>query len=179
MQWRSIPPGTRLFAQQFVQAQIKEISKLHVTGLCEGNSPVNSPHKGSVKRKMFPFDDVIMILDDRIILYSRLREIWQQDGLLLSEWWMIWYFFLEKRVEKNDASPIHRNKVMYDKNLIWSSLNWIPTSQGLIIINLTTTCQPFNSKIGKQTKRRMIFPIKVRMKLHEKFFTWNFTHNMI
>ena len=35
-------------------------SKLHVTGLCEGNSPVNSPHKGSVTRKMFPFDDVIM-----------------------------------------------------------------------------------------------------------------------
>ena len=33
-----------------------------VTGLCVGNSPgpVNSPHKGPVTRKMFPFDDVIM-----------------------------------------------------------------------------------------------------------------------
>ena len=30
-----------------------------VTGLCEG-SPVNSPHKGPVTRKMFPFDDVII-----------------------------------------------------------------------------------------------------------------------
>ena len=32
------------------------------TGLCAGNSPgpVNSPHKGPVTRKMFPFDDVIM-----------------------------------------------------------------------------------------------------------------------
>ena len=40
----------------------KETSKLRVTGLCAGNSPgpVNSPHKGPVKRKMFPFDDVIM-----------------------------------------------------------------------------------------------------------------------
>ena len=30
--------------------------------LCAGNSPgpVNSPHKGPVTRKMFPFDDVIM-----------------------------------------------------------------------------------------------------------------------
>ena len=37
-------------------------SKLRVTGLCVGKSPgpVNSPHKGPVTRKMFPFDDVIM-----------------------------------------------------------------------------------------------------------------------
>ena len=40
----------------------KKTSKLHVTGLCVGNSPgpVNSSHKGPVTRKMFPFDDVIM-----------------------------------------------------------------------------------------------------------------------
>ena len=37
-------------------------SKLRVTGLRVGNSPgpVNSPHKGPITRKMFPFDDVIM-----------------------------------------------------------------------------------------------------------------------
>ena len=42
----------------------KKTSKLCVTGLCVGNSPgpVNSPHKGPVTRKMFPFDDVIMSL---------------------------------------------------------------------------------------------------------------------
>ena len=41
----------------------KKTSKLRVTGLCAGNSPgpVNSPHKGPVTRKMFPFDDFIMI----------------------------------------------------------------------------------------------------------------------
>ena len=40
----------------------KKTSKLRVTGLCAGNSPgpVNSPYKGPVTRKMFPFDDVIM-----------------------------------------------------------------------------------------------------------------------
>ena len=39
-----------------------KISKLHVTGLCEGNSAVTgeSPHKRPVTWKMFPFDDVIM-----------------------------------------------------------------------------------------------------------------------
>ena len=41
----------------------KKTSKLRGTGLCVGNSPgpVNSPHKGPVTRKMFPFDDVIMM----------------------------------------------------------------------------------------------------------------------
>ena len=40
----------------------KKTSKLRVTALHAGNSPgsVNSPHKGPVTRKMFPFDDVIM-----------------------------------------------------------------------------------------------------------------------
>ena len=41
----------------------KKTTKLRVTGLCAGNSPgpVNSPHKWRVTRKMFPFDDVIML----------------------------------------------------------------------------------------------------------------------
>ena len=38
----------------------KKTSKLSATGLCAGNSPLNSPHKGPVTRKMFPFDYVIM-----------------------------------------------------------------------------------------------------------------------
>ena len=40
----------------------KKPSKLRVTGLCEGNSPVTGefPTHRSVTRKMFPFDDVIM-----------------------------------------------------------------------------------------------------------------------
>ena len=48
----------------------KKSSKLCVTGLCAWNSsvtgdgihrwPVNSTHRGSVTRKMFPFDEVIM-----------------------------------------------------------------------------------------------------------------------
>ena len=47
----------------------KKTSKLCITGLYAGNSPgpVNSPHKGPVTRKMFPFDDVIMITDPLLI----------------------------------------------------------------------------------------------------------------
>ena len=40
----------------------KKTSKLRITDLCVGNSPgpVDSTHKGSIMRKMFPFDDIIM-----------------------------------------------------------------------------------------------------------------------
>ena len=40
--WRLKSPASRLFTQPFIQAQIKETSKLRVTGLCMGNSPVTS-----------------------------------------------------------------------------------------------------------------------------------------
>ena len=45
-------------------ADKKKTSMLRVTGLYEGihRGPVNSPHKGPVTLRMFPFDDVIMIL---------------------------------------------------------------------------------------------------------------------
>ena len=35
-------PASRLFTQAFIQWQINQTSKLRVTGLCEGNSPVTS-----------------------------------------------------------------------------------------------------------------------------------------
>ena len=41
---------------------IKKTPNLRFTGLCAGNSPVNSPHKWPVTRKMVPFDDVITVL---------------------------------------------------------------------------------------------------------------------
>ena len=54
-------PRGCLFNRLF-RRRSKKTSKLRVTGLYVGNSPgpVNSPHKGPVTRKMFPFDDVIM-----------------------------------------------------------------------------------------------------------------------
>ena len=59
----------------------KETSKLRATGLCVGNSPgpVNSPHKGPVTRKMFPFDDVIMV-----DLYGLLAIWCRQQAIILT-----------------------------------------------------------------------------------------------
>ena len=58
--WNHQPHGCLL--KRLFRRRSKKTSKLRVTGLWEGNSsgPVNSPHKGPVTRKMFPFDDVIM-----------------------------------------------------------------------------------------------------------------------
>ena len=66
----------------------KKTSKFRVTGLCAGNSPVrgihrwpvNFPHKWPVTRKMFPFDDVIMLINK---VYPM---IYAQGPLLLT--WM-------------------------------------------------------------------------------------------
>ena len=62
----------RLFRRRW-----KKTSKLRVTGLCAGNSPgpVNSPHKGPVTRKMFPFDDVIMNTENFITTLSIVLEL--------------------------------------------------------------------------------------------------------
>ena len=66
----------------------KKTSKLRVTGLCVGNSPgpVNSPHKGPVTRKTFPFDDVIMKCNDRLIrnMLNAHRTVSQTQSILNS-----------------------------------------------------------------------------------------------
>ena len=67
LQWRhngrdgvSNHQGLDCLLNRLFRHRLKKTSGLRVTGLCEGKSPVNSPHKGPVTRKMFPFDDVIM-----------------------------------------------------------------------------------------------------------------------
>ena len=52
----------------------KKTSKLCVTGLCAGNSPVTGefPHKWPVTRKMFPFDDVIMSSPIGLVIWKGL-----------------------------------------------------------------------------------------------------------
>ena len=63
----------------------KKTSKLRVTGLCVGNSPgpVNSPHKGPVTRKMFPFDDVIMSSQRNGLLNDHIRDsTWMATRLI-------------------------------------------------------------------------------------------------
>ena len=57
VRWHLKSPASRLFAQPFVEEQIKETSKLCIT---RHQWPVDSPHKGPVTQKIFQFDDIIM-----------------------------------------------------------------------------------------------------------------------
>ena len=67
----------------------KEASKLRITGLGRGihRWPVNSPHKGPVTRKMFPFDDVIMGITKES---SRSPAVYY-SGLLHWHETIVWY----------------------------------------------------------------------------------------
>ena len=66
----------------------KKTSKLRVTGHCAGNSPgpVTSPHKGSVTRKMVPFDDVVMCKTDLFSSVTHLSRSRYIKSLFLTHW---------------------------------------------------------------------------------------------
>ena len=61
----------RLLSRYF-RRRSKKTSKLRGTSLCAGihRWPVNSPHKRPVTRKMFPFDDVIMLISWQLSGFS-------------------------------------------------------------------------------------------------------------
>ena len=71
------------FAQLLVQAQSEKISKLRVTGICAGNSPVTGeyPAQKSVTRKLFPFDDVLMIVCVCSTLF--MLNSWEQHPVVM------------------------------------------------------------------------------------------------
>ena len=76
---------TIVYSTVYSRRRSKKTPKLHVTGLCAGNSPVigEFPHKGPVTRKMFPFDDVIMCNAFWMLAVSSLADDWQSEGITL------------------------------------------------------------------------------------------------
>ena len=58
----------RCLLNSLFSCRSKKTSKLRVTGLCAGNSPVSSPLSCPETWKMFPFDDVIIGNDCQIII---------------------------------------------------------------------------------------------------------------
>ena len=60
--WRLYSPASRLFAQTFLRVDQRKYQSSASLAFMRGihRSPVDSPHKGPVRRNMFPFDDVIM-----------------------------------------------------------------------------------------------------------------------
>ena len=100
--------------------------------------PVNSPHKWPVTRKMFPFDDVIMIRANDIDLWSAGCGVWA-------------------RINKQHTMYLSKN--VGDLPHIWSILiTWIkwtplstPSEQRLINIHTTFTNIFSHTSIHKHT----------------------------
>ena len=98
----------------------KKASKLRATGLCAGKSPgpVNSPHKGPVTRKMFPFDDVIM---------PKPRCTWRTDRGLeyyipVFLCWLVKILRSAPRFDRCWQANFHRTKTF---NLIMSTCQYL------------------------------------------------------
>ena len=77
--------------------------------------PVNSPHKGPVTRKMFPFDDVIMLGITSVKLCPQ-YSLMQLSCVAASDWWRgIWQrdpFYLSFLLSKSTT------------NMIWFHILW-------------------------------------------------------
>ena len=116
---------TIVYSTVYSDADQRKTSKLRVTGLCVGNSPgpVNSPHKGPVTRKMFPFDDVIMRLGIACLwggeyaafpqmqnIGVSLLKLWIDQPVELAVLWAAMMIFITRLVPKNSHNkhPIAR-----------------------------------------------------------------------
>ena len=80
-EWRLILTESWLFTQPFVQVEIKKTSKLRVTGLCEGNSPVTGEFH---TQRAHNADDVIM--SEWVTNSSSRVQLFQRSVKLVSEW---------------------------------------------------------------------------------------------
>ena len=90
--------------------------------------PVNSPHKGPVTRKMFPFDDIIMEIRVWIHkLHPCLNVgIWLHIHSLTSQWWFSLTTFEVRTWMSNYTS----HKSMDVINYPYPNLSWINLAKG-------------------------------------------------
>ena len=105
-QWRLKSPGSRLFTQPFIQAQIKENIKAPAFVWGIYRCPVNSPHKWPVTRKMFPFDDIIMDHASiqsatNLIYHGSVNALSKPRPSTLPEW-----YHWNKKQHKNSVSSL-------------------------------------------------------------------------
>ena len=98
---------------RLVRRRSRKTSKLRVTGLCAGNSPLTGefPTQRASKRKMFPFDDVIMICCTQthnltIVIYQGLLAVYPH--------WLPLGFLSSLRTCYHNRTDMHTN-----------CLNWI------------------------------------------------------
>ena len=124
-------PASRLFAQPFVQAQIKQ-KNLSSASLAFVNElyrwPVNSPHKRPVTRKMFPFNDVIMKFADNVSIMAELQyhSLWKLDDVPASMM-RSRHLFLTQNTQQIEERILHPRKWAVRKSHLRNSSSVVET----------------------------------------------------
>ena len=85
--------------------------------------PVNSPHKGPVTRKMFPFDDVIIIKPLTLWRLHKMVDILQATFSMFNQWKLSFQFviqwglfFLQVKIDNKLAFTDSGNDLALDRH---------------------------------------------------------------
>ena len=153
--WRLKSPTSQLFTQPFIQGadQRKHQSSASLA-LVRGihRWPVNSPHKGPVTRKMFPFDDVIMIFDNHCRMVSILVKAEEESfgskprmGLNISIiYWakLCWYAIVAYQIniytQYQNQTDFRSNDRITNRQMCWR--NWRHSWMSHILQNTFHPC---------------------------------------
>ena len=109
---------------RLLRRRSKKTSKLRVTGLCAGNSP----HKGTVTRKVFPFDDVIMMRRN-ITISSYCRIYASVNRVSIGS--------------DNGLSSIRRQAIILNQRLVivnWTLISKLFVHLRMMILFIDATC---------------------------------------
>ena len=108
--WRLKSPVSWVFAQPFVQPQTKEKSFASLAFVKRIHRwSMDSPHKGSVTWKMFPFDDVIICLTVVVTHHSELDRF-------------EWYSRSQYKIQLDWIPPVDYNSIVQIKHPMGSKL---------------------------------------------------------
>ena len=139
----------------------KKTSKPLVTGLCVGvhRGPVNSPHKWPVTRKMFQFDDVIMVSSNVKLmgLKYNLKKHWPVHGMLC--YWSVKAIY-NKNFHLKVFSAYTQEKNIWTKTVDTTILLFLVTLSSWYYLLITNpsrkSCKPRISDCNLQIMRRKI-----------------------
>ena len=162
------------------KAQIKENTKApRQWPLCEEihRCPVNSPHKGPVTRKMFPFDDVIMLdlhmheIDTWKLLYTfrRSRDIWKSCFTRI-QWITMTYFRFLAQANVTSQTCNNPGKRAY---IVSDSLRLLLLKK----IKISTSLN--KSKPHTQCNIHVIFQFGVRIKASHAHRTMQYSDDIL
>ena len=134
MPWRLKSPASLLFTEAFIKAQIKEndqsFASLAFVRIIH-RWPVNSPYKGPVTRKMFPFDDVIM---DLCFTQCNRKITPQYLNVAKQSMWSRW-FTKYYEIFYNHISELNS---IYENN--WGSISIRNSFQSYTSVVITNPC---------------------------------------